>query len=167
MQLIFFPPKFTTKITPLYDPYHSTGEFFNYFPLKNTNIMAVIIEAQQTWLWLILKKKSLQNPEDFHLTSLPARDQWKWWRHFKLQAKMLSELIIRRDSVYTLWLTYLHLHCTNLSVQQISQLDLSVNLFYILILDFNSSTSTDWLTDWLHRVNRTLNIESRDLRCGR
>ena len=41
MQLVFFPPKFTTKIAPLFDPYHSSSEFFNYFPLKNTNIMVV------------------------------------------------------------------------------------------------------------------------------
>ena len=120
------------------------------YTLVNTNTVAVI--RGPTNLQEILWLKSWQNPEDFHFISLAARDQWKWWRHFKLQAKMLSELIIRRDSVYTSWLTYLHLHCTNLSVQQIPQLDLSVNL--ILYLDsslqfFDFNWLTDWLTDWL------------------
>ena len=108
-------------------------------------------------LWQILVKKSLENPEDFHLTSLPVRDQWKWWRHFKLQAKMLSELIIRRDSVYTLWLTYLHLHCTNLCTTNIttSQLDLQCQSIWFQNIDFNSSTWTDRLTDWLHCIEWT------------
>ena len=57
----FFPPKFTTKIDPLFDPYHSTSEFFNYFPLKNTNIMAVIRGPSnlEEILKQILKKKNL------------------------------------------------------------------------------------------------------------
>ena len=93
------------------------------------------------------------NPEDFHFASAPTGDQWKWWRHFKLQAKMLSELIIRRDSVYTSWLTYLHLHCTKLCTTNIttSQLELSVNLIPHRLQFFYSNWLTDCIVHWVER----------------
>ena len=159
MQLVFFHQNLPLKLLHHLILIAAPVNFSIIFHWR-IQILWPSLEAQQSWRKFSDKfwwKKSRENPEDFHLTSLPVRDQWKWWRHFKLQAKMLSELIIRRDSVYTLWLTYLHLHCTNLCTTNIttSQLDLQCQSIWFQNIDFNSSTWTDRLTDWLHCIEWT------------
>ena len=99
-QLFIFHQNLTLKLLH-YLILINNYEFFNYFDWKYRD--CVVISRSQIcmkfsdWFWI-----SILTLDRSRKTFTSA--QWKWWRHFKLQAKMLSEQIISGDLVYSLWL---------------------------------------------------------------